>query len=516
MTANRVNWWESHDAHQGLAGQKPAEGLLSHLKIWHVLALALLLRGMLPVAGYYYTGDIGIFYNPDTHTYVEPARELITNHRFFANGAPEIIRTPGYPLLLTLGLLSGHLVATTVLLQILLSCFTVYMVYRAALLVFEHERAAVAAAALYAIEPLSIFYTSQLLTETVFAALTIVWIYYFLRYVKQQALRHLIVSAIALAASIYVRPVAEYLPLILAIALSVWALLRRKPARARILVHAICFLLVSSALILPWSARNFVETGYSQFAGISSINKYFYLAASVSAAQGDLNFFEVQKQLGYMDDEAYLRRHPEQGSWTQGEKLEYLDKAANDILARNRLTYLKIHLSGIARVMLDPGATPVLEFFDLYRMGGGLFGRILDEGPLKAISQNAVGHPAVFWSNLALLPLLLLDIWCALLVIVSPSRRRDACVIALSLTAAYFVMISGGPAGLGRFRHPVMPIVCVLAGYGLMAGREERHRRRHAGNRSSSAKSSRAADHAGSSGAPRNRGFAAAVSVIVP
>jgi hypothetical protein len=31
----------------------------------------------------------------------------------------------------------------------------------------------------------------------------------------------------------------------------------------------------------------------------------------------------------------------------------------------------------------------------------------------------------------------------------------------------YYLAIPGGPAAWGRFRHPAMPIMCVVAGYGL-------------------------------------------------
>jgi hypothetical protein len=98
---------------------------MSRLKIWWVLGLALFLRTLLPILGYFYTRDDTIVYTPDTVSYIVPARELIAHHRFFSNGAPEIIRTPGYPLLLTAGLLLGRLESVTIALQILLSCFTV-------------------------------------------------------------------------------------------------------------------------------------------------------------------------------------------------------------------------------------------------------------------------------------------------------------------------------------------------------------------------------------------------------
>src|ERR1700731_337058 len=86
-----------------------------HLNIWHVLGLALFLRALLPGVGYLYTRDVTIF---DSHpSYVVPALELITYHRFFSHGAPEIVRTPGYPLLLMPGLLLHRFELVTIMLQ---------------------------------------------------------------------------------------------------------------------------------------------------------------------------------------------------------------------------------------------------------------------------------------------------------------------------------------------------------------------------------------------------------------
>jgi Gpi18-like mannosyltransferase len=62
-------------------------------------------------------------------------------------------------LLVIPGLLLDRLELVTILLQVVLSCFTVYMVYRTAKLLFKHQRVAIIAAVLYAIEPLSIMYT---------------------------------------------------------------------------------------------------------------------------------------------------------------------------------------------------------------------------------------------------------------------------------------------------------------------------------------------------------------------
>src|SRR5579863_10254446 len=108
---------------------------IARLNIWLVLGLALFLRALLPLVGYAYTRDVTIFYTPDSASYIVPAHELIAHHRFFSDGSPEAavwntpvapapdtVRTPGYPLLLAVGLLAGRLEIVTIALQIMLSC----------------------------------------------------------------------------------------------------------------------------------------------------------------------------------------------------------------------------------------------------------------------------------------------------------------------------------------------------------------------------------------------------------
>src|SRR3954469_4118084 len=57
----------------------------------------------------------------DTMTYVRPATSLVEVGRFDSNGAPELSRTPGYPMLLAVGESAGALVPVTLALQVLLN-----------------------------------------------------------------------------------------------------------------------------------------------------------------------------------------------------------------------------------------------------------------------------------------------------------------------------------------------------------------------------------------------------------
>jgi 4-amino-4-deoxy-L-arabinose transferase-like glycosyltransferase len=251
---------------------------IGRLNIWSVLGLALSLRVLLPILGYCHTRDATIFYTPDSASYIVPAHELITYHRFFSDRspqprgsnspiapAPEIIRTPGYPLLLAAGLLMGRLELVTIALQVLLSCFTVYLVYRTAGLLFESEPIALIAAFLYSIDPLSILFSSLLSTESLFTAVLMVGLHCLVRYLRRQSLRYLLLSAGALAASVYVRPIGYFLPLVIAAGLAAWALVTHRQNKLRVLAHTCAFVMVSVGLTSLWQIRNKIETGYSGF-----------------------------------------------------------------------------------------------------------------------------------------------------------------------------------------------------------------------------------------------------------
>jgi hypothetical protein len=436
-----------------------------HLNIWFVLGLALFLRALLPILGYCYTRDVTIFYTPDTASYVVPAHELVVHHRFFSDGSPEIIRTPGYPLLLTAGLLLGRLELVSITLQILLSCFTVFMVYRTALLLFEREEIAIIAAGLYAIDPLSILFASLLAAETPFTAVVMVGVYFLVRYLRRQSLGDLLVSAAALAASVYVRPIGYFLPMIIAPGLAVWALFTHRQNKIRILSYACAFVIVSVGLTGLWQVRNKVETGYSGFSAVGSDNMYFISAASVLAAQQHLPYYEMRDRLGYQDQRVYFQEHPEQKTWSVAERVNYMNHAAEHVLLGSPFTYARIYFDGLVRATFDPASTEYLRFFNLYPKESELLAVYVDKGDITTTEMLLV-NPLLFWSIVVMLPLQIMYPSCACITLCSRTIL-DPAIFAVAFIVGYYMVIAGGPGDWGRFRHPAMPIICMLAGYGL-------------------------------------------------
>ena len=102
-----------------------------------LLLTALTARLLVPIlaSGFH---DISYFVaTDDSHEYLGLA-ESLTEGSFSMNGVAEVMRTPGYPLLVALGVLVGHPIGFTILLQVVLGGAAAVIVYALALHVAEY------------------------------------------------------------------------------------------------------------------------------------------------------------------------------------------------------------------------------------------------------------------------------------------------------------------------------------------------------------------------------------------
>ncbi len=440
-------------------------------RILAILGIALFLRVLLPVASTLAVGDAGVFLFPDSAGYLRPAQELLRSGSFADSDRPEITRTPGYPVFLVPGIALGRPVLVTIALQLILSLLTAWLVYRIAQLLFENEQAAAAAAFLYALEPLSILYTSLLLTETLFTALITAFFLCLADYFqRRQAVATLVLAGLALAASVYVRPVSYYLPILATLALLPALLLRFK--RWKYALQAAVFLAASFAPVAAWQIRNRIETGYGGFSAISDLNLYLYQAAAVRAKVEGLPFQEAQQRMRSFEG------HPEHQSWTEAQESQFMRQEGLRVILKHPLVYAGIHLRGMVRILFDPGSMDYLKLFHSYPRLGGILANIEDRGLVSVVLGLQRSNPLAFWTQLALVVLLLLYYLFVLFGLFGKDCVGLWGKLALVALAAYFIAISGGPIGYSRFRHPAMPLLCVLAGCGLLSVARKVDRRR--------------------------------------
>ena len=436
-----------------------------------VLALALALRLAVPLLAYGAAGAEA-FVARDTPSYLQPAGELARTGRFTRDGAPEILRTPGYPLLLVPGLLIGRVAAVTLALQALLGTATVYLVYGITRRLAPGRRApALAAAVLYSVEPLAVLYGAKLLSETLFAFLLAAGLWALLTYLAAGRLRSLLLAAAVLVGAAYVRPIGYYLPGLLTASLAAWAL-AAPGSRRRRLTHVAAFALVTAAGLGAWHVRNRLVADYDGFSAVADVNLYFCQAAAVRAALDGDAYYRVQERWGYRDEETYLAAHPEQRPWGPGRRFAAQRQRALQLLAAHPLTYARIHLRGLARVLVDPGGLEYLRLFGRYPRAGGLLGVAVDRGLVAAARQVWVQRPAAFMLN-AVLGAGLLACYVLAAAGLVGARPRGFGLVLVAAVILYLLLLSGGAVSLSRFRHPMMPALCALAGLGWTAVRGE-------------------------------------------
>lgn len=367
------------------------------------------------------------------------------------------------------GLALGRLELVTLLLQILMSCATVYLVYRIALVISRRRAVAGLAALALAIDPLSVLYASKLLTETLFTLCLLVGVYLASRYIEGGSPGLLIAAALPLAASAYVRPISYYLPLLLAATLAVAALVQRKLVMLRLATIS-AFLALWAVFVVPWQLRNESVAEYPRFSATADINLYFYRAASILARQQNVPFYEMQRRMGYADETAYLASHQEQTTWSKAARFSAMRDEALKIIGNDLGAFARIQLDGMVRVLFDPGATEYLKMFGLYPEAGGLLGALVDHGLAATVQELWANQPVVFWSNLLLIGALGLYYLSAVAGVTSLIRTKTY-NLAWALPAVvgvYLALLSGGPAGLNRFRQPIMPLLCLYSGLGAV------------------------------------------------
>jgi len=438
------------------------------------VAAALVARGLLLRAAI--AGRLEGCFTPDSVAYASLATGLLEEGRFarwsMRDGAspPEVFRTPGYPLLLAANLWADRsegVWQTVLATQVLLDGLLVLVTYWLGCLVASRP-AAVVAAALLALSPLSAAASCRVLSDSLYAFLLTVATLLMVGHLRTGLWWALLVSAGVLAAGCYVRPVGLVMAGVFALVLL---------ARPRRLARAGAFVGVVLAGIAPWVVRNGVAGGYWGFSSFAADSLYYHSAAEVVAATEGI---DAETGRYRMREEARaMAADPSQP--TVGQLVRRRAARAWEVLLAHPGTYARIHLEGCVAFWL-PGATDALEVAGLARPGRGTLD-VLHERGLAEAARHYFGGSAAAVALAAPMVAVLLVQYAGVVACAASRRRRMPAAAWLMLLAVAVSAMLGGPAATPRFRVPVNPMLCVAAGVGLVAawGRLRRGRARAGG-----------------------------------
>lgn len=426
--------------------------------IWYVLFLAAVLRILLPIIAYIRNKNFSIFYSIDSDKYISLAKTLLEKRAFVYNGLPEIERTPGYPIFLMPGIKLDQPEIVTTIIQIVLSCLTVFLVFKVSLLIFKKYEIAILSSLLYALEPLSILYSSKLLPETLFTTLIVLSIYSLTKYFNDKKLIDLATSSIALAISAYIRPNSILLGAIIAIILFLYFYTCKQRNVSQI-VASFLFILIFTFITGVWHMRNLSVANYNGFSAIGDRAIY-----ELSVECHVCNYEAKNQRLGREKrKEFFLINYPEK----RIEMYKFLRDEGSKMILNNPLMYFLMHLKGMSMFLLNPGLTEFLRMFNFnYPEVLKIIQTYFDVGLSAVLCKILKEIPIIFL--LFVFSSLIVLIYFLLALIPLTSRKLFTVqFISIISVMIYLFVIASYEAGRSRYRQPIMPLVSVLSGYGL-------------------------------------------------
>ena len=400
---------------------------------------------------------------PDSVRYMRLAENLAATFSFADQGSPEIFRMPGYPSLLAVASLTGHMVIAAVLIQIVLGVVTVGLVYGIALGGGD-ERVARTAAWAAAFDPVLVLLCSAILTETLFTTLLVGSLFVWLRRDVANS-RGCALAALLASLAALVRPIAYFVPLLYAAS----ALFdHRTPLWPLRLRHAAATVAVAAVVLGGWHARNELVAGFSGFSAQADRQLYFTTAAWAQARHEGRSFAEVreafQADLAQASGEADELR-PRFSAEARRRGLEFLRSNWADVV--------QIQLAGTLFVLLQPPLAETRPLFgSIDERAASLrdyaFGASLGDTLAQALAERPAviawrALRTVYWGMfLALLAF-------GMFRLIRAPRLARHLGWTTVLVCAYLLLASGGYFGQARFRHPLLPIASIVAATGLCA-----------------------------------------------
>lgn len=394
----------------------------------------------------------------DAHTYLEPARSLISSGSFTAaDGQPVILRTPGYPLFLApfVAIFGQGAPTAVALAQILLTVATAILAFQLVKVLADGNGLAAVCAYMIVLVAPSVFMAGFYVeTEIVFLALLTLAVLCIIKGWSAERPTFILLGFVILAIDTYVRPLGLYLPIVLGLVLLAAAARRRRwETVATVLAGCVLALGITTA----WKLRNEHIFGVRTFTSVAGLNMYEYIGSAVQARSDGRGWEAVRREF-----HSRMQEYP--GNEAQIAQREWqLGKA---IVLSHPVAAAEVGIKGLLTNLFDPGTGGWANILGLRRAHSGVM--------YKYVSMRPWTFVAYLWSQERALMLFVMAgfvwigfFWAFVMIGVLSMRSRWTIPMALLvITAAYLLVMAAGPQSEARFRAPAIPFLAVFAGLG--------------------------------------------------
>lgn len=248
-----------------------------------ILAVGLVVRLFL---FFYFLDTPRFFWDDDSSSYLNTAENTLSVNGFSRVNEPpyepDAFRTPGYPIFLLLHKVIFGSYYSVLITQSILAVGIAWMIF---LLAKDYGSAKIGywAAAIFLAMPFSIQVSLKFLTQSFFAFVLMLSVWFWIKFLKNNQGKYLLITALSLPLLALIRPIAQfiYLPFLLSFIYANW--IHGKLKIKELLKVGLILGVIFFVGILPWLYRNYATFGHFSLSSIIPSQMYFFDAPAVYA-----------------------------------------------------------------------------------------------------------------------------------------------------------------------------------------------------------------------------------------
>ena len=277
--------------------------------------------------------------------YLPLAKNFALGKGFTLDGVtPYAYKAPGYPLYLAFFYKIFGVFWPALIVQIIFSASLAVFIFKIGGEIGLERKVSWIAAVLTATAPHLIYYSNFYVTESLFAFLFILGIWFFIRFLKEPNLKYALLSGVFLGLDTLTKVSVQYLPFVFLpfLIFLIWKTPRE--TRKKFILLFVVFFLVFIAVFAPLAIRNYKHFGTFNLNSQGVYLLYRYEGASIVFLRDKISFGEAER---------LARRELLEGTGLENTPEEQLvDLKYAPILFEKTLNLMKRNMSAVAKIEL--------------------------------------------------------------------------------------------------------------------------------------------------------------------
>lgn len=391
----------------------------------------------------------------DADEYHNLATGILENRSFSNFGA---FRTPGYPIFISIiYFLFGIKPWIVLLVQLLLNAGSLTILYFWSKILFD-RKIAIMSTMLYAIDPHTIYYSVNLLTETLFVFAFLASIFILTYGLSNRKIFFFLLSGFLFGLTALIRPIAQFSPLVAIVIISIYGGVKWSFKTKAIVSLIFIFVLT----IYPWLHRNQLEYKHLSLSYQQGSNLLFWNAAFTESSKTGRPAKQVIAE--------FKKRAVELGVHEKDNpfyKSDIYNKIAIDYIINNWKYYILRHMKGIINIFINLDTKEICGFlrletnelpFELFA-SPSIFKMVVEFFKIKSFHEITIGISI----GIFFLIIYSTFLFGSFLMI---SENTYFPLIMILIIIMYFSILTG-VIGYARFKIPIVPFYTVISSKGV-------------------------------------------------